>query len=395
MSRSPFSVYVHVPFCARKCPYCDFNTYAVANLPETDYVSALGREIQRYRDHPGFAGRSVRSVFFGGGTPSMLRVESLGQILEEIRACFPIDSGAEISLEAHPRDASTKSLSGLKAAGFNRVSFGVQSFNNQRLSSLGRDHTAVEAREAIESAVSVGLSNVSLDLIFGTPEQTFEELEADIAEAASLSVAHISMYSLTIEPGTPFFQRQERGLLHIPPDDVVAQMLGRIPELLADEGFVRYEISNYAKPGRESKHNSVYWQGGDYLGVGAGAHSYLAHYDHQERILGAERWSTLASPSAYQKVVGNDSAVSWRETLDVPGLMFEFFYLGLRMMCGVTEEQFKQRFGVELPNSYAERLQQLLRDRYVTCAGDRWILTAAGIALADSVFEQLADAGMS
>jgi oxygen-independent coproporphyrinogen-3 oxidase len=384
-----------VPFCARKCPYCDFNTYAVAQPPEVEYVTAVCREIKRYRDHLGFAGRSVCTVFFGGGTPSMLSVESLGRILEEIDVCFPIDSGAEISLEANPRDASPAFLNGIRAAGFNRVSFGVQSFSDGRLLSLGRDHTAAEARESLEGAVSAGLSNASLDLIFGTPEQTFDELEADIAAATSLPVAHISMYSLTIEPGTPFFQRQERGLLHVPTDDLVAQMLTRIPELLAAQGFARYEISNYSKPGHESKHNSVYWQGGDYLGVGAGAHSYLAHYDHNERILQAERWSTLASPTAYQKAVASDSAVSWRETLDIRGLIFEFFYLGMRMMCGVTEEQFRERFGVELPSGYVERLQRLLSEGYVTCTEGRWSLTAAGFALADSVFEQLADAVVS
>lgn len=389
MSAVPFSVYVHVPFCARKCPYCDFNTYAVAKVPESEYVSAVCREINRYTEKSGFLGRSVQTVFFGGGTPSMFSAASLARILEEIDRAFGISPGAEMSLEANPRDASQAFLEGMRAAGFNRISFGVQSFDDERLVALGRDHSSEDACMAIERAVSAGLSNVSLDLIFGTPGQTLAQLEQDLRVAVTLPVSHVSTYALSIEPGTPFFQRQERGLLRLPPDDTVVAMLARIPELLGEHGFARYEISNYATPGSESRHNMVYWRGGDYLGVGAGAHSYLAQYSADAHITEAERWSTLASPAAYIEAAQSGSTVSWRETLNPADLMFEFFYLGMRLMCGVTHSEFLRRFGEAMPHVYQEKLDSLLADGNVERVGTNLVLTVKGIALADSVFERL------
>jgi oxygen-independent coproporphyrinogen-3 oxidase len=399
MSTSPFSVYVHVPFCARKCPYCDFNTYAVAKVPESEYVSAVCCEIDRYSEMPGFQGRSVQTVFFGGGTPSILSSESLARILEAIDSAFGICPGAELSLEANPRDASPAFLEGIREAGFNRISFGVQSFDDERLVALGRDHSSAEAREAIERAVAAGFFNVSLDLIFGTPGQTLSQLEHDLSVAVSLPVAHISTYALSIEPGTPFFQRQERGLLRLPPDDTVVALLARIPEVLAESGFARYEISNYAKVGFESRHNMAYWRGGDYLGVGAGAHSYLARYDARGFIASAERWATLASPSAFVvaaesglRVAGApdaESTISWCEVLDTSGLMFEFFYLGMRMVCGVTDQEFHHRFGSAMPKAYMQRLKELVQEGYVDRSGKRFALTTRGVAVADSVFERL------
>ena len=389
MSGSPFSVYVHVPFCARKCPYCDFNTYAVAKVPESEYVAAVCREIERYREMPGLLGRSVQTVFFGGGTPSMFSSESLAKILEEIDRAFAISPGAEISLEANPRDASPAFLEGIREAGFNRISFGVQSFDDGRLVALGRDHSSAEAREAIERAVAAGFLNVSLDLIFGTPDQTLSQLERDLSVAVSLAVSHISTYALSIEPGTPFFQRQERGLLRLPPDETVVAMLARIPEFLLESGFARYEISNYAKSGSESRHNMVYWRGGDYLGVGAGAHSYLARYDSRGFITSAERWSTLASPGAYIEAAQSGATTSWSETLELSDLMFEFFYLGMRLMCGVATSEFLHRFGEAMPKVYEERLADLVEDGYVARAGENLLLTTKGIAMADSIFERL------
>jgi oxygen-independent coproporphyrinogen-3 oxidase len=257
---------------------------------------------------------------------------------------------------------------------------------------------------AIEKAVSAGLSNVSLDLIFGTPGQTVAQLEQDLRVAVTLPVSHVSTYALSIEPGTPFFQRQERGLLGLPPDDTVVAMLARIPEVLAEHGLVRYEISNYAKPGFESRHNMVYWRGGDYLGVGAGAHSYLAQRSLCGSITGASRWSTLALPEAFVKATSTsvrideaasvpsplvEPTVSWRETLDMPGSIFEFFYLGMRLVRGVSEGDFFRRFGESMPQAYVEHLNELVREGYVNYDAGCYALTTKGIAVADSVFERL------
>ena len=389
MSQRAFSVYVHVPFCAHKCPYCDFNTYAVTRIPEREYVEALCVEIGRYRDDERFAGRPVRTVFFGGGTPSLFSAASIGQIVDRINAAFPIQDKSEVALEANPNDAESAKLAGFKAAGVNRVSFGVQSFDNRRLKELGRDHSAAEAVRAVERAVEVGISNVSVDVIFGVPGQTLEELESDLHQALSLPIQHLSTYSLTIEPGTPFFQRQARGLLALPPDERVAAMLERIPEVVSGKGFERYEISNYARPHFESAHNLVYWSGGDYLGIGAGAHSYCARHGVSELLESAERWSTVALPQSYIDAAGSERCVSWRETLDTEALQFEFFYLGMRRVAGVSQRQFHELFGAPFPERLTSVLRELADEGFVAMDGERVCLTRRGIALADSVFGRL------
>lgn len=391
MNQRPFSVYVHVPFCAHKCPYCDFNTYAVPRMPEREYVEALCAEIESYCSDGRFAGRNIRTVFFGGGTPSLLSEGSIERVLYCINNTFPILEKAEVTLEANPNSAESAKLAGFKTAGINRVSFGAQSFNDQRLQQLGRDHSAQEAVRAIERAVDAGIPNVSLDIIFGLPEQSIQELESDLHRALTLPIRHLSTYSLTIEPGTPFFQRQARGLLTMPPDDRVALMLARIPEIASVAGFERYEISNYARPGAESVHNMVYWSGGDYLGVGAGAHSYCATYNQADQIESAERWSTLALPQSYIEAVEPGRRVSWRETLDPEALQFEFFYLGLRRtLQGVSRAEFQRLFGVPFPESTNRSLHELADEGFVVFDGDTVRLTAGGVAVADSVFERLA-----
>lgn len=390
MSRSAFSVYVHVPFCAHKCPYCDFNTYALARIPEREYVAALCHEIASYGGDARFVGRGVRTVFFGGGTPSLFSERSIEQIINCINDTFSILDKSEVTLEANPNDAESARLAGFKAAGINRVSFGVQSFDDRTLQQLGRNHTAGEAVQAIERAAKAGISNVSVDIIFGLPEQSIEGLESDVERALTLPIRHLSTYSLTIEPGTPFFQRQARGLLTMPPDERVARMLARIPEVARVKGFERYEISNYALPGAESAHNWVYWSGGDYLGVGAGAHSYCADYALDGQLESAERWSTLALPQSYIEAQKPGACISWRETLDREALQFEFFYLGLRRtVAGVSQKSFEQLFGVPIPESMAESLQQLADEGFVTFAGDTVRLSNSGVAVADSVFERL------
>jgi len=387
MTAAPFSLYVHVPFCAQKCPYCDFNTYATPKVPESEYVEALSKELARYAQDPRFHGRSMSTVFFGGGTPSLLSGEAVATILQKATDHFPLLPEAEVTLEANPGDSSREKLERFRSAGINRLSYGVQSFDDERLKLLGRAHTARQAKEAVHLALEAGISNISVDIIFGTPDQTVEHLERDLDVAVSLPITHLSTYSLTIEPGTPFFQRQERGLLVMPHDGVVAEMLRRIPELTSQRGFERYEISNYARGGRESAHNNVYWTGGDYLGVGAGAHSYIASMEDRV-VVGGERWSTVALPQTYMRDAGTPRAISWSERVEGASLWFEFFYLGLRRILGVTADDFSRRFGRLLWEEYGDVIHELEREGFLRVEHERIALTQQGIAVADSVFER-------
>ena len=389
MIRSPFSLYIHVPFCAQKCPYCDFNTYAVARVPERDYVQALCNELSSYREHPGFAGRELQSIFFGGGTPSLLSPAAIGDIIGHAVGIFPLGHDAEVTLEANPSEPSASRYQGYREAGINRVSFGVQSFDTERLTLLGRDHSSEDARQAVHAAVTGGITNVSIDIIFGVPGQSVDQLTKDLETATSLPLTHISTYALTIEAGTPFYQRQERGLLRLPPEERVAEMLSVIPEQLGKNGFQRYEISNYAKPGYESRHNAAYWLGDDYLGIGAGAHSCITHTDGEQR-LSADRWSTYALPASYIERASMGTTVAWREALDQQGLKFEFFYLGLRRSAGVSRKRYQQLFGEALPENYEATFRDLAKEGFVMMSKDSIALTAHGIALSDSVFERLA-----
>jgi oxygen-independent coproporphyrinogen-3 oxidase len=387
MTHTDFALYLHVPFCAQKCPYCDFNTYATPKAPESEYVEALIRDLRWYGTDPRFVGRKISTVFWGGGTPSLLSPAAVAAVHDEAKRIFGIEEGAEVTLEANPSEPSRERYQGYRDAGVNRVSFGVQSFSPKRLQLLGRHHSGEDARRAVGLCVEAGISNVSLDIIFGVAEQTLADLEFDLEVASALPIAHISTYALTIEPGTPFFQRQERGLLSMPTDDLVASMLEFIPAYLSERGFSRYEISNYARDDRRSRHNEAYWTGLDYLGIGAGAHSYVGRYE-QERRIGGSRWSTLALPASYMEAAGAPKSVSWREELSAESAHFEFFYLGLRRIEGVSLDDFERLFGCSANSIYGEVLHDLSDERFIRVDGPRVALTQSGIALADSVYER-------
>ena len=387
MRNAPFALYIHVPFCAQKCPYCDFNTYATPKVPESDYVEALIKDLRWFAADPRFAGRAISTVFWGGGTPSLLSPAAIASVHNEVKGLFELEVGAEVTLEANPSEPCKERYTGYREAGVNRVSFGVQSFSPGRLQLLGRDHSGEDARRAVSLCVEAGIANVSLDIIFGVAEQTLADLEFDLEVASSLPISHISTYALTIEPGTPFFQRQERGLLAMPADDLVASMLDFIPAYLSAKGYSRYEISNYARDGRRSRHNEAYWTGLDYLGIGAGAHSYVARFENGRRV-GGLRWSTLALPASYMRAAGTSAAVSWREELASESARFEFFYLGLRRIEGVSLDDFERLFGCSARSIYGEALRELSDEGFIRVDGPRISLTPSGIALADSVYER-------
>ena len=281
--QSAFSLYIHIPYCISKCPYCDFNSHVVAEIPEDHYTAALLQELAHYGESADWQGRTVQSIFFGGGTPSTFKPESIGKLLARTAATFPIQADCEITLEANPGTVDGDHFFGYRDAGVNRISVGVQSFQPRLLKFLGRIHSADEARNALEVVRRAGFDNFSFDLIFANPDQTLHELEADIDTAMEFNPPHLSAYNLTFEEGTPFHHEYRSGRLASLTEDEEIAMAEMIEAKLRVAGLLRYEISNYARPGFYSRHNVNYWQSGDYLGLGAGAHSYCQKWRRSMR----------------------------------------------------------------------------------------------------------------
>lgn len=377
-----FSLYVHIPYCQAKCPYCDFNSYAAQHWPEARYVGALCTEMEAYARRDPWRGGQVRTIFFGGGTPSLFAPESIAAVLRTALRLWPSPPDAEITLEANPGTVTAEKLSGLRAAGVNRLSFGVQSFHPHHLRTLGRIHSATDARSAVHLARQAGFSNVGIDLIFALPQQTLHQWESDVREACALEPSHISAYNLTYEEGTLFHKLRAQRVLHQLPEELEVAMFTRTQELLAAHGYAQYEISNYARPGQACRHNLNYWQGGAYLGVGAGAHSY-ARAGAQDS---GRRWSNQRTPLAYLEAVEQHGhARTAVEELDLRQARGEFVFLGLRCLDGFAADAFRTRFGADLATLFPH-VADLCAGGLLQCRAGRWRLTAQGVLLADSVF---------
>jgi len=339
----PLSLYIHLPWCVKKCPYCDFNSHEArsGNLPEEDYVAALIRDLEI--SLPQIWGRKVVSVFFGGGTPSLFSAQSIDTILTAVRTLLPLEHLAEVTLEANPGTVEAQKFADFRAAGINRLSLGIQSFNPKHLQALGRIHDGDEARRAVEIAQK-NFDNVNLDLMYALPnnatEQTLDEAWQDITTAMNYGVPHISAYHLTLEPNTLFHRYPPP----LPNDDLAAEMQVMIEQTLAHNGYVNYETSAFAQPGRESRHNLNYWLFGDYLGIGAGAHSKISFADKivrqmrckQPREYLARTADTADAPLQEQHEVGRDERG------------FEFMMNALRLTAGFATEMFQQRTGLPL-----------------------------------------------
>jgi len=387
----PFSIYIHIPFCLHKCPYCDFNTYALTSIPEKDYLAALLSELDYRATLAEWRARPVQSIYFGGGTPSLFYPASISKIITAICRLFPVDDQIEISLEANPGTVDQEQLSALKSFGVNRLSIGAQSFERDTLKVLGRMHSPEQTESAFQAARLAGFSNINLDLIYSVPGQSLESFVVDIKTAIKLAPEHISAYGLTIEKGTPFYQSYKRGLLKLPPEEYSAQMMEELQFKLPASGYMQYEISNFAKVGREARHNLAYWDGDDYLGLGAGAHSLVKAQPNFGPIYG-RRWSNFALPNKYMTdAVANGIAESWNDTLKKEDAIFEFFFLGLRKLSGVSLAEFEQRFGVRAEEIYEPVLEMLKEQNLVEQSQGKLALTSQGIMLADSVIEQFAD----
>ncbi|QZA76484.1 radical SAM family heme chaperone HemW [Deefgea tanakiae] len=332
----PLALYIHFPWCVRKCPYCDFNSHAVKDgVPEVAYIDALIADLES--NLPQVWGRSVSSIFMGGGTPSLFSAASMDRLLEAIRARIKLNPDAEITLEANPGTFEIEKFAGYKAAGINRLSIGIQSFNAEHLTALGRIHNRDEALRAIEIAAK-HFDNYNLDIMYALPKQTLLEAEADIDQAIACGSTHLSAYHLTLEPNT-LFHRYPPAL---PDDDLAADMQEMIEAKLAAAGFEHYETSAFAKSGRRSQHNLNYWQFGDYLGIGAGAHGKISFHD---KII---RQARFKQPSEYLAKMAAGSAIQTEEIIEKSALPFEFMLNTLRLTGGFPIALFTERTGLPM-----------------------------------------------
>jgi oxygen-independent coproporphyrinogen-3 oxidase len=325
------ALYIHIPWCVRKCPYCDFNSHEQRNaLPEQAYLGALFRDIENHL--PAVWGRRIISVFIGGGTPSLFSPESIDALLSGVRARLALEPDAEITLEANPGTVEAARFRGFREAGVNRISIGVQSFDDAMLAALGRIHSAAEARRAIECALE-SFDNVNLDLMYALPGQSSQMARQDMAQAVASGAGHISAYQLTVEPNTLFYRQRPR----LPEHDTAADMQLAAEQALAEAGYEQYETSAFARPGRRCRHNLNYWQFGDYLGIGAGAHGKLSFPD---RVTRHER---TKQPRDYIEKGGFSE-----RTVDPADLPFEFMLNALRLVDGFDVRLFVERTGLPL-----------------------------------------------
>lgn len=334
----PLSLYIHLPWCVRKCPYCDFNSYrAHEDVPETAYVDALMRDLDQ--DLPRVWGRRIQSIFIGGGTPSLFSPESIDRLLSEVRARLPFDAELEVTLEANPGTMDTERFTGFREAGINRLSIGVQSFQPEKLKALGRIHGREEALHATEVARLAGFENVNLDLMYGLPQQGTDQALTDLKTATECQPDHISLYQLTIEPNTLFYVARPS----LPDDDTAWEMQQRLQQLLAENGYRQYEVSAYAREERRCRHNLNYWQFGDYLGIGAGAHEKIS--DPQ----GITRLWKLKQPNAYMTNAGTPNGIGGKQRISAQDAVVEFMMNALRLTEGFPTRLFQAYTG--LPTS--------------------------------------------
>ena len=384
---TPLSIYVHIPFCIHKCRYCDFNSYALEGLLEKGrvgedwaaaYAGAAVRDIESRAAALGLAGRPVETVFFGGGTPSLFPAPETARILRALREHFEILPGAEISLEANPGAAEAGRFADLREAGVNRISIGVQSFGDAALRRLERVHTGEDAREAFRSARRAGFENISLDLMFGIPHQGLDEAAADVESALELGPEHLSAYELTIEPGTNFGALHARGELGgLPDEDTDLAMWEMRDHLFSEAGYERYEISNFSRPGFRCRHNLNYWRRGEYLGAGAGAHSFI----------GERRFWNHARPDRYieaskEPTAGEEDVGCTEKSIG------ETFMLGLRLTEGVSLDEAARSCGADPEEKFGGVFSDLIESELLERNGRTLRLTRRGLLLANQVLQR-------
>ena len=343
----PLSLYIHVPWCVRKCPYCDFNSHkSPDDLPEQAYIDALIRDLEQ--EVPHIWGRTVQSIFIGGGTPSLFSAEAYERLFSSIRALLPLSPNIEITLEANPGTFESQRFSDYRDIGINRLSIGIQSFNDQSLTALGRIHDSKQAIKAVETAHKVGFDNFNIDLMFGLPHQTEQTAQYDVATAIDLEPSHISYYQLTLEPNTLFYQQPPT----LPDEDPIIDWQIANQQRLADAGYKQYEVSAYAKDNQQCRHNLNYWQFGDYIGIGAGAHGKISDAAQQS----ITRRSKQKQPQHYLDTAGSPDVILTSEIITQKDVGFEFMLNALRLTDGFPTPLFYQHAGI--PISHIDKALQ-------------------------------------
>ena len=368
-------LYIHIPFCKKKCLYCDFPSHANLSHLYQPYVAALCREIS---DLGGvLSGNIVDTIFIGGGTPTILSTKHLRQILQQVHTSFLIDKNAEISIEANPGTIDLEKMLMLRAVGVNRISFGVQTFNDPLLVAIGRIHSAAQGVEAIKMAKEAGFVNINIDLMSGLPGQTTQQFSDSVLQAVELDVTHVSAYGLKVEEGTPFARMQQQGCLILPNEDIDEAMYDLTTRLLPQKGFTRYEISNYAKQGYECRHNLKYWQFQPYIGVGAAAHSFWQ----------GERLANMNNVGAYIGTVEQGLLpVEVREKLENSTAMPEYIFLALRTVQGMSVQEFNYYFNTDFFTHYGDTVAMLTGKGLLVATENKIFLTEMGMKFGNVAF---------
>ncbi|WP_245828508.1 radical SAM family heme chaperone HemW [Solemya elarraichensis gill symbiont] len=371
----PLSLYIHMPWCVRKCPYCDFNSHAAGNIEEEAYIDALLQDFDGELELPGVRNRGITSIFIGGGTPSLFSADAIKRLLSGI-AQRAVCGAAEVTLEANPGSADSSKFAGYREAGVNRLSIGIQSFDDAKLAVLGRIHNRETAMQAIEKARIAGFDNLNLDLMYGLPEQSEDEAMLDLQQAISFQPEHLSWYQLTLEPNTPFHHSPPAGLAD---NDQLADLSARGIEQLQQAGYSQYEVSAYAQPGKACRHNLNYWQFGDYLGIGAGAHAKITLKDgtivrrHKQR-----------HPQRYLASVTAADALSSSRVLTEDDLRLEFMMSALRLNAGFRQQDYELRTGLAF-SSIEETLGEQVKKGLLERSGDSWRASESGRLHLDSL----------
>lgn len=373
--KDALGLYIHIPFCRQKCLYCDFPSYAGREGRQEDYVAALLAEIRRR----GGENAVVSTVFFGGGTPTVLSPAQLKRILDTIKACFFLAPDAEITIEANPGTLDESMARALRQIGFNRLSMGVQAWQNRLLRSLGRIHTIEEFQRNFRTVRAAGFQNINSDLMFALPGQSMADWQETLRSVIALAPEHISAYSLILEEGTPFFEQYQKGLLQPVSEELDREMYWWAVDFLEQQGYRQYEISNFAKEGRQSRHNRIYWQAEEYLGFGLGAHSYR----------GGKRFHNTYDLEKY--IAAHSDAEQLTEDIEMiseTDAMAELMFLGLRLTEGVCFARFRERFGREMREIYGTQIDSLKRDGLLHESETGIRLTRRGIDVSNFVFEK-------
>lgn len=377
-------IYIHIPFCVKKCPYCDFTSFTPETLPEDEYIKALIREMDVRRKADVEEEVKVETVYFGGGTPSLLSPDSVKNLIIAISKEFTLKD-PEITIEVNPGTVDLNKLKGYRDAGVNRLSIGIQSLNDRLLSGLGRIHNRKEALNAYESARKAGFENIGIDLIHSVPGESLPDWEGDLKEAIFLRPEHISAYNLTVEEETHFFHQQEKGLLALPKEEEQVAMFLETERILEGAGYEHYEVSNYAIPGFRSRHNQIYWKGGEYLGLGVSAHSYISG---QWSVVSGQRKRTgnTSSLKEYFRLIDEKgNAVIEEEILTKEKAMGEAVFLGLRMMEGIDLKGFENRFGVGIATAYPAAIKELTEQGLLNLRNQHIRLTRKGMLFLNDV----------